>query len=50
MDLKTFIVLGVVVLLFMIFRSFTLWYWKIDELVENQKEMIRLLKKQVDEE
>ena len=32
-------------LLFIILRSVNLWYWKIDEQIDNQKKIIDLLEK-----
>lgn len=32
-------------LLFIILRSVNLWYWKIDENIDNQKKIIDLLEK-----
>ena len=40
---QTLIVVVVLVVLFIVFRSFTLWYWKIDEIVKNQKDQLEVL-------
>jgi hypothetical protein len=37
------IVLAVPLVLFLIFRSIMLWYWKVDTIVENQEKQIALL-------
>ena len=42
--------LVVVIVIFLLFRSINLWYWKIDVRVKNQEEIIRLLKKIANEE
>lgn len=40
---------GLVILLLFVLRFVNLWYWKIDIMVKNQEEQIRLLKKAVGE-
>ena len=38
-------VLVIVIFLFIIFRKFNLWYWKIQEHINNQQRIIELLEK-----
>lgn len=38
-------VLVIVIVLFIIFRKFNLWYWKIQEHINNQQRIIELLEK-----
>jgi len=42
-----FFVLGICILIFLTLRALMLWYWKINTLVENQEEQIKLLKELV---
>ena len=46
-DLYFFIAIVIVIsiLMFFLIRNIMLWYWKITELIKNQKEQIRLLRK-----
>ncbi len=44
------VIIFVIVPLFFISRWINLWYWKIDDFKEGQKEQIRLLKKIAGEE
>ncbi|MCF7931704.1 MAG: hypothetical protein K9K93_00860 [Acholeplasmataceae bacterium] len=44
MILAVLIVLGIILLI----REIVMWYWKINQIVENQEEEIRLLKKLVE--
>lgn len=37
------ITLAIVIILFIVFRKFNLWYWKIQEMVNNQEKIIQLL-------
>lgn len=37
------IILAIVIILFIVFRKFNLWYWKIQEMVNNQEKIIQLL-------
>ncbi|KZR30371.1 hypothetical protein [Enterobacter genomosp. S] len=39
------IILVVLIVLFIVFRKFNLWYWKIQEHIDNQKQIISLLEK-----
>ncbi len=41
--------LGIILVVFLILRNIMLWYWKVPDIVKNQQEQIRLLKKVVDE-
>ncbi len=48
MDSKSIIAIFIIagaILLFIAFRSVNLWYWKIDENINNQKKIIDLLEK-----
>ena len=47
---QTLIVAVVLVVLFIVFRSFTLWYWKIDEVLTNQKDQLEVLKQILDQQ
>ncbi len=38
-------VLVICIVLFVVFRKFNLWYWKIQEHIDNQKRIIELLEK-----
>lgn len=38
-------VLVICIVLFVVFRKFNLWYWKIQENIDNQKRIIELLEK-----
>lgn len=40
------LIVGVIV--FLILREFNLWYWKVNELVRDQKELIRIQQLQAD--
>lgn len=40
-----FMFLFILLLLFVVFREIICWYWKINKMVSNQEEIIRLLKK-----
>ncbi len=42
--MSIFIVLGIVVVVFLLFREVNLWYFKINESIELQRECVRLLK------
>lgn len=45
-SLITFIVgFVIIIVLFLALRALMLWYWKVNILIENQEEQIRLLKK-----
>ncbi len=44
MILAVLIVIGIILLI----REIVMWYWKINQIVENQEEEIRLLKKLVE--
>ncbi len=39
-----FVMLAVIILVFILLREFNCWYWKINERIRLQKEMIELLK------
>lgn len=39
------VILICLVALFFIVRGINLWYWRVDERISNQKEIIRLLRK-----
>lgn len=43
------IVLAVMVGIFILCRELFCWYWKVNKMVQNQDEIIRLLKKIADE-
>ena len=38
--LMSFVSLFIFIALFLVFRSVVLWYWKVDQIVKNQKEQI----------
>lgn len=42
--------LGIILVLFLVFRTVTLWYWKIDKIVKLLKEIADNLKKRSKEE
>ena len=42
-----FLTLGICILIFLTLRALMLWYWKINSIVENQEEQIKLLKELV---
>lgn len=44
--LNILIPIGICVLLFLIFRAFVLWYWKVDEIVKLLKEIAGNTKKE----
>lgn len=44
------VVLGVFLGIFLIIRSIMLWYWKVDIIVRNQEEQIRLLARSFEQE
>lgn len=41
--IQVFFFIAFGILIFWALRSFNLWYWKIDENIENQKKIINLL-------
>lgn len=43
------IVFIILVVLFFVFRFLALWYWRVNEIVGNQKQQIELLEKQIDQ-
>jgi hypothetical protein len=43
------VLLLVCILIFLVCREIVCWYWKINKMVSNQEEIIRLLKKIADE-
>ncbi len=42
--MSTIIVMGIIIVVFLIFRQVNLWYFKINESIELQQETVRLLK------
>jgi len=38
--LMSLVSLFIFIVLFLVFRSVVLWYWKVDQIVKNQKEQI----------
>jgi uncharacterized membrane-anchored protein len=42
--MSVFLVFGIVIVVFLLFREVNLWYFKINESIELQKETVRLLK------
>ena len=43
--LSIFIVVGIVAIVFIVLREVLLWYWKINEMVQNQKKTNYLIAK-----
>lgn len=44
-SIQIILIIAGVMALFIVLRSINLWYWKIDENIENQKKIIDLLEK-----
>ena len=44
-SIQTILFIAGAMLLFIVLRNVNLWYWKIDEQIDNQKKIIDLLEK-----
>jgi uncharacterized membrane protein YwzB len=44
-SIHVILIIAICILAFWALRSINLWYWKIDESIENQKKIIDLLEK-----
>jgi hypothetical protein len=44
-SIHVILIIAVIILAFIALRSINLWYWKIDEKLNNQKKIIDLLEK-----